>query len=695
MWKLILFQASFLIASGFSYSQQLIINEVSQGTGAGEYVEFVVIGNPTCQTPVPCIDLRGVIIDDNNGYFAGGAGTGIATGAIRFANVTFWSCVPQGTYIVVYNESDVNPALPPQDVDLNDGNCRLVIPANSTLLEGTSVSPNTSVSTYPAAGWTAGGGTWNQVAMSNTNDSFQIPNLAVNGSPLHAVSWGNNTSGSIIYFSGSASGKVFSFTNATSNDYNNQANWVAGTVGLNETPGSANSVANDAWIASMNPQCGISNNISATIQTTPVTCGGNCNGTTTATVSGGSAPYSYSWSNGAVTSAISNLCPGTYTLTVIDAGGCSTTVQGTVQTAANNLQITITNTTNESCENLCDGSITVAVSGGTAPYSYNWSNGASTASNSNLCDGSYSLTVTDAGNCTASQNATILAGGSAPDASIAPAGPFTTTDPSYQLSASSAGGAWTANGCNGCVNAQGQFNPQVSGAGTFTVCYTVSSGACSDNDCIQITVTEGCSPQFTQEAIQICAEDSALVFGQWENTPDTYAQTYTDINGCDSTHTVILTVYPIFNNQDAVGLCPGDSVLVYGNWIHAAGTYDEPRVTPQGCHFIFHTIVYDELPEYCPDNEPFSLFVPNTFTPNGDWVNDTFEVVLLGGTLDEGFIVNRWGNIIHTFDDENRTWDGTTQNGDPVQEGVYTYVIYFTPNQKTRDLVHGFVTVVR
>ena len=80
------------------FSQQLIINEVSQGTGSSEYVEFVVIGSPTCSTPVPCIDLRKVIIDDNNGYFAPGSGTGIAAGAVRFADNPFWSCITQGTY---------------------------------------------------------------------------------------------------------------------------------------------------------------------------------------------------------------------------------------------------------------------------------------------------------------------------------------------------------------------------------------------------------------------------------------------------------------------------------------------------------------------------------------------------------------------------------------------------------------------
>lgn len=693
MWKLFLLSAVCFFTSSLSYSQQLIINEVSQGSGSGEYVEFVVIGNPTCQTPVPCIDLRGVIIDDNNGYFASGGGTGIATGAVRFANVSFWSCVPQGTYIVIYNESDVNPALPPQDSDPNDGNCRLVLPANSPLLEGTSVSPNTSVSTYPAAGWTAGGGTWNQLAMSNTNDSFQIPNLAVNGSPLHSVSWGNNTSGTIIYFSGSATGKVFSFSNTVSNDYNNQANWTAGTVGVNETPGAANNSANDAWIASMNPQCGISNTVQATLQTTPVSCGGTCDGSITATVTGGVGPYTYNWSNGGTTASISNLCAGVYTLTVSDAGGCTFTTQATVQTAANTLQLSF-QVSDESCQNLCDGTIAAIVSGGATPYTYSWSNGGSSALINNLCDADYSLTVTDNNGCTISDVATVNAGNTTPDATINPAGPFTTDQPAQQLSAMTAGGSWSAVGCSNCITGNGLFDPQASGAGTFTVCYTISNGSCSDNDCISITVTEGCTPQFTEEVVQFCAEDSVMVFGQWENTPDTYTETYTDINGCDSTHTIVLLVYPIFNNQDVIGLCPGDSVLVYGNWVSEAGTYDEPRVTPQGCNYIFHTIVYNELPEFCQE-EPFSFFVPNTFTPNGDAVNDTFEVVLLGGTLDEGYIFNRWGNQIKKFDNENRTWDGTTAKGEPVQEGVYTYVIYYTPTDKTREIVHGFVTVVR
>ena len=66
--------ASLIVLISFqSYSQQLIINEVSQGSGNGEYVELLVMGTLSCQqTTTPCIDIRGYVIDDNNGYFAAG-----------------------------------------------------------------------------------------------------------------------------------------------------------------------------------------------------------------------------------------------------------------------------------------------------------------------------------------------------------------------------------------------------------------------------------------------------------------------------------------------------------------------------------------------------------------------------------------------------------------------------------------------
>ena len=69
---------SAILMANISLAQSLVINEVSQGpAGSEEYVEFLVVPDPSqiisCTEILPCLDLRGWIFDDNNGYFSGGA----------------------------------------------------------------------------------------------------------------------------------------------------------------------------------------------------------------------------------------------------------------------------------------------------------------------------------------------------------------------------------------------------------------------------------------------------------------------------------------------------------------------------------------------------------------------------------------------------------------------------------------------
>ena len=596
------------------FSQQLIINEVSQGTGSSEYVEFVVIGSPTCSTPVPCIDLRKVIIDDNNGYFAPGSGTGIAAGAVRFADNPFWSCITQGTYIVIYNELSPNGSLPPDDVSSADGNCRLVIPASSSLLEMTTVnSPSTTTNLYPPDISWAIGGSWAPLAMSNSNDSFQIPNLSINGTPLHAVSWGNNTNGSIIYFSGSSNLKVYSFVNTTSNDWNNQSNWVAGDVGVNETPGYANNSANDSWIASINPQCGI-------------------------------------------------VVPMILTSIVV----------------------------NETCVNSCNGAVNVSILNGTAPYSFLWSNGETTQNILNLCFGLYSLVVTDAGGCTSSLNVTVTAGVENSVMAINEVGPFTVTASSIQLIVNSSGGTWTSN-CASCLTSLGVFNPQVSGIGTFEVCYNSGNLVCPTIDCNLIVVTENCNPQSVLEQFSICPEDSLLVFSIWENTSGNYSQVFTGENGCDSTHTFQLSLFDVNSINESFLICENDSIEVFGNWVKNAGIFSETAIDAHGCKFN-HTVQVNE--NTCVI-EPLIIFVPNSFTPNGDGTNDVFKIEIIGGIVHTGFIMNRWGNQIASFNENSISWDGKNLNNQLVENGVYTYVFNYSSNEEVRGEKRGFVAVIR
>lgn len=689
MFRLFLF-FSVLGASFCSFGQQLIINEISQGPGSSEYVEFVVIGTATCASPVPSLDLRKVIIDDNNGYFAPGAGTGIATGALRFADIPFWQNVPQGTYIVIYNETSPNTAMPPNDLSLTDGNCRLIIPGSSTLLESTTVSPSTTVSTYPPNASWAAGGSWNQVAMANGGDSFQVPTIPSTGIPFHSVSWGNNTTNTIIYFAGSAAGKVFSFTNNTSNNWNTQTNWTSGTVGLDETPGAPNNAANDSWIATMNPQCSINPGLTLTLTPTNETCANACNGSITSSVTNGQAPFNYLWSNGATTPTISNLCPGTYSLEVTTATGC-TVIQTSTITAGQTIPSLTLTTINETCANACDGSITSSVLNGQAPNTYLWSNGATTANISNLCPGTYSLEVTTSTGCSVTQSATIVAGQANADATIQNAGPFTDIDAPQQINATNSGGTWTST-CGTCISSTGMFNPQTAGAGTWQICYALGTGTCADQQCINVTVTTGCTPQIVTDNVSICPGDSMLIFGAYEMNPGTYSQVFVDVNGCDSTQVYQLSTYTANDITENVPLCEFDSVFVFNQWIYASQVVSQIEQTADGCSYL-HTI--SVVMENC-DVELDVIFIPNVITANNDNLNDTFKIIVQGGIVEEGYILNRWGNMIATFSENQLTWDGTDQkSGLPVQDGVYTYIIYFKPANDVRETYHGFVTVIR
>lgn len=121
-------------------------------------------------------------------------------------------------------------------------------------------------------------------------------------------------------------------------------------------------------------------------------------GTASANPIGGNAPYQYIWSNGGTSQTITGLSPGEYTVSVTDVNGCS--VQATVYVSAYECALMSSfTTTHVRCFGEDNGATQVVMSGGTAPYQFQWSNGATTSSLNNLSPGVYGLIVSDAGNC--------------------------------------------------------------------------------------------------------------------------------------------------------------------------------------------------------------------------------------------------------------------------------------------------------
>ncbi|GAB5558318.1 MAG: hypothetical protein SchgKO_25310 [Schleiferiaceae bacterium] len=138
-----------------------------------------------------------------------------------------------------------------------------------------------------------------------------------------------------------------------------------------------------------------------------VNCFGGSNGSGYIAITGGTAPYTTSWDNGATTDTINNLVAGTYTATITDAMGCTTTAQITISQPVSALAIASTSTTDVTCAGANNGSVNVVVGGGTSPYSYAWSNGGTGSSISAVAGGTYTVLITDANGCITSDTLTI------------------------------------------------------------------------------------------------------------------------------------------------------------------------------------------------------------------------------------------------------------------------------------------------
>ncbi len=136
--------------------------------------------------------------------------------------------------------------------------------------------------------------------------------------------------------------------------------------------------------------------LNVTASSTNSTCSGANNGTASSSVSGGTSPYTYLWSNGGTASTTTGLGAGAHDVTVTDASGCTGMVGVTVNEPS---AITASTSSNSSTCTQSNGSASVTVSGGTSPYSYLWNSGDSLANISNKASGAYSVTITDANGC--------------------------------------------------------------------------------------------------------------------------------------------------------------------------------------------------------------------------------------------------------------------------------------------------------
>lgn len=351
-------------------------------------------------------------------------------------------------------------------------------------------------------------------------------------------------------------------------------------------------------------------------------CQGIENGSITVNTNGNTGTVNYVWTpappTGQGTQNIQDLGEGTYTVVATPQNeGCP--VSHSITLNYNTSLQAAAIVTNESCSGSCDGNINVnTIVGGTQPYDFNWSNGAANnAINSGLCNGNYTVVISDDSGCEITLNNTIASngsGGTSADFTLIDTLNF--YDNSVLPIPNNLGGEWYSS-CGPCVNnSTGEFNPSISGIGSFQICYRQGSGTCETTYCEIITVL-GCQENITFDTLTINIDEEITIHDTIRTEPGDYIEVYQDINGCDS----------IINT---------------------------------------HLIVY----------EPFEVIIPNVITPNGDQVNDAFYIKGKGFVSYTGTIYTRWGNKINDFDNLNH-WKGDDSINNILPPGVYYATIIF------------------
>lgn len=283
---------------------------------------------------------------------------------------------------------------------------------NTTICAGSTVTyTNTSTGNPTAFSWTFQGGTpatstaqnpvvtyntagtYNvQLTVTNTsgsNTKTQNALVTVRANPALTLTATNATCGNNGTVTANLSSGQPPYTIAWSNGATTQNlnNLSGGTYTLTVTDANGCSAVSNATVTNQ----GLTVNASVNNVTL---CEDNNDGSIILNVNNAAPPVTYTWNTGANTASIFGLAKGSYTVTV-NTNGCSFTDTYTIN-APSAIEVLV-NTTPATNGN--NGSASVSVSGGSAPYGYAWSNGASGSDINNLAAGTYTLTVSDANGC--------------------------------------------------------------------------------------------------------------------------------------------------------------------------------------------------------------------------------------------------------------------------------------------------------
>jgi gliding motility-associated-like protein len=387
-----------------------------------------------------------------------------------------------------------------------------------------------------------------------------------------------------------------------------------------------------------------------------VLCNANCDGSITSIPTGGSLPYTFSWTPvGPSAPTTNNLCAGNYSIIVADVNGCLASETYAITSPA---ALTLTSVvTDASCSTVPDGAVNITVAGGTPVYTYSWMpNGAITQDLTNVLAGTYSVSITDINGCRKDSaiqiNATVVVNAIAGNDST-----FCLNGPLTLNGSNSIGGVtyqWLQLPLNTIIsNTTIATIPSVIGTNTYVLVAT--NGGCVDKDSISVTIN-ALPGVDAGPFVSIPVLSTTSIGGSPTSlTGITYAWspslTLDNPSGTNpTTSTTVTTIFTV-TVTDVNGCLNSDTVTVF---------------------------VYPEIK------------IPNGFSPNGDGKNDVWQIDLIYQFPDcEVEVYNRWGERLFYSKGYAVPFNGQYKGKDlPV--GTYYYVVNLNhpsyPNPYTSPL---------
>ena len=469
------------------------------------------------------------------------------------------------------------------------------------------------------------------------------------------------------------------------------------------------------------------------------------NGEINITANGGSGNYTYSINGGnnfVASNVFLGLSTGGYSIVVMDDNNCSLTINDVVSSSNGNGPNVSINGVNPFCNGDNDGSITIIDFGAAPPVTYSLNGGGPQSANTftQLSPGNYAVIATDGNGCSSGGSLTI----SEPDLLV-------TTPLFFDETCTGGDGEIHLNTIGGVPNYQYsidagssfQNSPDFTGlTGSTYTCIVEDANGCFTNQVITLNTGGGATITniaTTDPSCPLTTDGAIVISAVAQNGPITYsidggvtfvtdtafsgltAGTYDiqvqDANGCVSSQPVTIasssslvasaTVSPQ-NGLSPLSVNFTNNSLGATNYVWDFGDGSATDTTTNPAHTYTDNGTYNAVliisDGVCTDqttvvidvNGDPGITVPNVFTPNGDDINDFWEVQTIGISTLEGVIFNRWGEKVYQWFGPNGGWDGYTYpSGLKVPEGTYFYVIKATGDDGSEYDQSGTVTILR